>query len=148
MTTLNELTAYWKAMPTHVPAIKMVTVGRDDEALNNQTAPGLVNYPHLRVDTPTVVLGNDTESPTADFTYQIFLFAPVSGDNPDDENTMLSTMLTTLQAVYTRLWTDADAELFDLVLPNAEGEPIREWSGDNCFGWTLKIKIRLYTATC
>jgi hypothetical protein len=148
MTTLSQLTDYWLDVPTNIPGIKMVTVGRDEQALDNQTMPGVANYPHLRVDTPSVVLDNEDENPIADFTYQLFLFAAVSSDNPADENAMLSDMLVLLQQLYAQLWADADANLFDLLTGPKEGDAIRAWSGDQCYGWTLKIKIRLHTATC
>lgn len=148
MKTLSELTAYWLTMPTVIPGIKLVTVGRDEQALDNQTMPGLVNYPHLRVDTPSVTIDGEYDSPVTDFTYQIFLFAPVSPDNPTEENAVLSTLLTLMQSVLLRLWQDADEEVFDIIQQPKKGDAIRAWSGDNCFGWTMEVKIRLYTGQC
>lgn len=148
MTTYIELVNYWKGIKTHIPAIKQVTVGRDEQALDNQTAPSLVMYPHLRVDTPSIVLNNDDENPVTQFKFQIFLFAAENTNNPDTENAVLSTMLTTMQQIIKRIWVDADADLFDIVQGNKDGDAIRGWSGDNCFGWTTTVTIMLYTAEC
>jgi hypothetical protein len=148
MTSYAELEAYWLALPAQVPALKLVTVGRDEQALDNQTAPGLVLYPHLRVDTPSITYLNDDEGEATRYTFQIFLLAPENTNMPRTENAVLSSMEQVLRSVYRRLWIDADAGLFDLVKGPAEGDAIRAWSGDNCFGWTMKIQIVLYVGEC
>lgn len=148
MTTYIELVNYWKGIKTHVPAIKMVTVGRDEQALDNQSAPSLINYPHLRVDTPSISFLNDDENPVTQFKFQIFLLAAEITNLPDKENELLSTMLVTMQQVLKRIWVDADLDLFDIVQGNKEGDAIRGWSGDNCFGWTTTVTMMLYTSEC
>lgn len=150
MTTYKELADYLEALPNDVPGLKQVTVGRDEEELSLQSS-GII-YPHLRVDTPDLVYGNDGENPITRYNLRFFLLdaLPEQGNYALETQT-LSDLEAMMRAIYNKIWDDADSTppIFDLVLnTNRASEPIRKWSGDNCFGWVMNISIELYTATC
>lgn len=144
--TLAELTAYWLAMPTVVPSVKGVTVGDDTALLNQQSSSVL--YPHLRVDTPSITFIDPDNDFRTRYSYvlAVLMNAPIS-DNAK-ENQALSDTLEVLKAVYRQLLTDSNAEKFDLVLENASGFDVQRFSGDNDFGWTLKVNVELPNKTC
>jgi hypothetical protein len=143
-----ELCAYWRGLTATVPQIKKITVGDDEQVIDSQTQPGVALYPHLRVDTPDIKYLNGDENLVVQYTYTLFVFAPEATKRTGAEDAVLSTMELALRAVYRRLHTDAWEDVFDLVPAPNSGDAIRAWSGDNCFGWTMKVAIQIYANEC
>jgi hypothetical protein len=146
MTTLAELTAYWLAMPAAVPALKGVTVGMDYALLNAMSSS--IQYPHLRVDTPTITLIDPENDFRTRFSYVISVLTNVPVVDNMRENAALSTTLEILQDVYRQVYHDSTEDQFDLILESASGFDVQRYSGDNDFGWTLKINLELSNKTC
>ena len=144
--TYIELCDYFAAMPTSVTELKSVVVGSDEEEISLQNSR--IVYPCLRVDTPTIRYIDEDNTPRTRYRFTLFLGTNEPKKTNADENAALSAMEALLRKVYKRLWTDADAGLFDLVLGDAGGDAIRHWSADNLFGWMLTIDIDLYPDEC
>lgn len=146
MTTLAELTAYWLTMPSAVPALKGATVGLDYALLNQQSAS--IQYPHLRVDTPGITLIDPENDFRTRFSYTISVLVNVPVQDNARENAALSTTLEIIKEVYLQVYHDSTEDQFDLILQNASGFDVQRYSGDNDFGWTLKINLELTNKTC
>ncbi len=65
-----------------------------------------------------------------------------------EANVRLSAMLTLAEQVYSQLLVDAEEGLFDLVEKDNDAGVIRQWSGDNCYGWRLEVSIELPRCEC
>lgn len=146
MTTLAELTAYWQAMPTAIPAIKGVTVGMDYALLNAQGSS--IQYPHLRVDTPTITFIDVENDFRTRYGYAISVLINVPVVDSVRENAALSTTLEILKSIYRQVYHDSMEDQFDLILESASGFDIQRYTGDNDFGWTLKINLELSNLDC
>ena len=146
ITNYLGLCNYFRGMKDTIPGLGMVTIGSDEEALDSQTAP-MVRYPHLRVDTPTPRY-SDAENLTVDFAYTLYVLAPENTGANGAEDKVLSDTELLLRRIYKRIWQDADLDMFDLVESPNQGDAIRAWSGDNCFGWTMAVTIRIYANEC
>lgn len=144
--TYLELANYFKALPTTVTDLKSVTVGSDEEDLNQQNSR--IVYPHLRVDTPEIVFRNDDETSVTRYTFRLYVLTNEPLKTNDEENLRLSQMATLAQKVHKRLWTDADLGKFDLITGDRAGDVVRRWSGDNVFGWWFSVVIELYVDEC
>ncbi len=144
--TYAELCAYFAALPTSVTELETIVVGSDEEEIALQNSR--IAYPALRVDTPTIRYIDEDNTPRTRYTFSLFLGTNEPRKTNADENTALSAMEVLMRKVYKRLWTDADAGKFDLVLGDASGDAIRRWSADNVFGWMLTVNIDLYPDEC
>lgn len=144
--TYLELATYFKALPTTVTDLKSVTVGSDEEDLNQQNSR--IVYPHLRVDTPEIVFRNDDEISVTRYTFRLYVLTNEPLKTNDEENLKLSQMATLAQKIHKRLWTDADLGKFDLIAGDRAGDVVRRWSGDNVFGWWFSVVIDLYVDEC
>lgn len=140
--TYIELVTYFQSMPTLVPEIKHVTVGNDEEDLNQQNSRIL--YPHLRVDTPVARYLNDDNNMEVRFTFRLFVLTNEPRKTNEEENAKLSSTELIVRKLIKRLWTDADAGLFDIVLGDKEADAVRAWSADNVFGWWVQVTIALW----
>lgn len=144
--TYKELADYFAALPTDVTDLKTVTVGADEEMLDQQNSR--IVYPHLRVDTPELVFRNNDENAVARYTFRLFVLTNDPKKTNAAEIQALSDMATLAQTIHGQLWADADAGLFDLIEGDREADAVRRWSGDNVFGWWFSVVIDLYTEEC
>lgn len=144
--TYIELVNYFIGLTTTVTALKSVVVGSDEDELNQQNSR--IEYPHLRVDTPEITFRNEDENQVTRYTFRMYVLTNEPRNTNEDQNTKLSAMATLAQQIHKRLWTDADAGLFDLVWGDRQGDAVRAWSGDNLFGWWFSVVIDLYVDDC
>lgn len=144
--TYLELCTYFEGLPTTVTDLKGVTVGADEAMLNQQGTQ--IIYPHLRVDTPEFRLLDDDDTPRTRYTFTFFVLTNEPQKTNHEANKALSAMATLSQKILRRLYVDADAGKFDLVLGDKEGDAVRQWSGDNLYGWFFRVVIDLYTDEC
>lgn len=145
LNTYLQLCNYWRGLTTTVTGLNTVTIGSDEQAIDGQTQPG-IKYPHLRVDTPDIYYPNDEGNFVEEYLYTIYVFSPDNTQRQEDN--VLSDMGLLMRRIIAQLYEDSDADMFDIVLGGGKGEPIRKWSGDNCFGWTTQLRIRLYVNQC
>lgn len=146
LSTYAQLVAYFEALPTVVSDLKGATVGNDESIEDLQNTR--IRYPHLWVETPSVRFVGTDENPATRFAFDISVIANDPLRKPTDANTKLSQTLTILQGVWARLLQDADEGEFDLVLGDAEGDPIRAWSADNAYGWRLSVQLEVPRYEC
>lgn len=144
--TYLELCNYWPTLITSVPALKGVTVGADEEMLSQQSSR--IQYPHLRVDTPEWSLVDDDDTPRTRFRFTLFVLTNEPKKTNTEANIKLSAMATLAQNILKQLYADADAGKFDLVLGDKNGDAVRQWSGDNDYGWWFNVTIDLFTDEC
>lgn len=144
--TYLDLTIYFEALPSSIADLKGVTVGADEEMLNKQNSR--VKYPHLRVDTPSWSLVDEDETPRTRFNFTLFVLANEVTKTNKEANRVLSEMASLAGKVLKQLYADADAEKFDIVIGQKDGDAVRHWSGDNDYGWWFSIAIDLYTDEC
>lgn len=144
--TYLELCNYWPTLTTSVPALKGVTVGADEEMLNQQNSR--IQYPHLRVDTPEWSLVDDDDTPRTRYKFTLFVLTNEPKKTNAEANIKLSAMATLAQNILKQLYADADAGKFDLVLGDKNGDAVRQWSGDNDYGWWFNVTIDLFTDEC
>jgi hypothetical protein len=144
--TLDELTAYWLAMPTAVPALKGVTVGMDYAMLSAMSAS--IQYPHLRVDTPTITFLDVENDYRTRYSYVVSVLMNVPVVDNQRENAALGATLEILKDVYRQVYHDSTEDKFDLILESASGFDVQRYSGDNDFGWSLKINLELSNKSC
>ncbi len=146
MTTYNELVDYFEAMPSMIPGIKSVTVGADEEVLATQNSR--IKYPHLWVETPMIRFTGTDENPATRFSLGLNLIAAEGYKTNPEANKRLSETLNLMTSLYAQLLADSDADLFDLILAPADGDPIRRWSADNAYGWRLELAIEIQRLEC
>lgn len=146
MTTYNELVAYFESIPTLIPGIKGVTVGADEDLISMQNTR--IQYPHLWVETPGLRFVGTDENPSTRFDLALVLIRNDASKTNPAANARLSEMLNLMTMLWAQLLADADADLFDLNLGPATGEPIRRWSADNAYGWRLEIAITIQRLEC
>lgn len=144
--TYSELVSYFEGLTATVDGLKTVTVGADEETLNQQNSR--IQYPHLRVDTPEWRLANDDENTVARFNFTLFVLTNEPRNTNAAANAALSTTAALASKILKRLWTDADAGKFDIVTGDKTGDAIRKWSGDNDYGWWFGVTIDLYVDDC
>jgi hypothetical protein len=144
--TYIELVNYFQSIPTTITALKGVTVGSDEDVIEQQGT--LINYPYLRVDTPEIVFMNDDENAATRYTFRMYVFSNEPAQTNGAENQVLSDMATLSRRIINKLYADADNGNFDLITGNKQGDVIRRWSADNCFGWWWNVVIDLYTDEC
>jgi len=144
--TYAELATYFEGLPATVTDLKSVTVGADEEMLNQQ--PTRIIYPHLRVDTPEFSLVDDDETPRTRYKFRMFVLTHEPKKTNAEANAKLSAMATLCEKILRHLWGDADAGKFDLVLGDKDGDAVRAWSGDNNYGWWFNVTIELYSDEC
>ena len=144
--TYLELCTYFEGLPTTVTDLKGVTVGADEEMLNQQATRIL--YPHLRVDTPEFSLLDNDNNPRTSYKFTMFVLTNEPKKTNAEANAKLSAMATLCEKILKRLYVDADAEKFDLVIGDKTGDAVRQWSGDNLYGWWFNVTIDLYTDEC
>lgn len=141
-TTYIELVNYFKGLTATVTDLKSVTVGSDEEDLNQQGSR--IDYPHLRVDTPEARYLNEDENMEVRFTFKLFVLTNEPEKTNEKENAKLSSTELILRKVLKRLWTDADAGLFDIIQGDKEADAVRAWSGDNVFGWWVQVTVGIW----
>lgn len=144
--TYLELCTYFEGLTTTVTDLKGVTVGADEEMLNQQATR--IQYPHLRVDTPEFSLVDDDDTPRTRYKFTLFVLTNDPKKTNAEANIKLSAMATLCEKIIKRLYTDADAGKFDLVTGEKQGDAVRQWSGDNLYGWWFNIIIELYSDEC
>lgn len=142
----SQLVTYFQGLTATVTELKSVTVGSDEEDLNLQNSR--IVYPHLRVDTPEIKFLNDDENMVSRYTFRVYVLSNEPKKTNAEENAVLSSMEKICRKVIRRLWTDADAGLFDLITGEKSADAVRHWSGDNVFGWWWTVVIDLYTDEC
>lgn len=146
MTTYNELVAYFQSMPSLVPGIRSVTVGADEEVMNQQLTR--IQYPHLWVETPGArFLGTDVD-PRLRLEIGLNLIQAEGTQTNSAANLALSATLNLLELVYAQMLADSDNDLFDLILTSNAADPIRRWSADNAYGWRLEVSIEIQRLEC
>ena len=146
MTTYSELVDYFEAMPSMIPGIKSVTVGADEEVMASQNTR--IKYPHLWVETPMIRFTGTDENPAIRFSLGLNLIAAEGYKTNPEANKRLSETLNLMTSLYAQLLADSDADLFDLILSPADGDPIRRWSADNTYGWRLELAIEIQRLEC
>lgn len=144
--TYAQLAAYFAALPTVITDLKGATVGNDEAIEDLQNTR--IRYPHLWVETPSLRFVGTDDNPATRFAFSIAVITNDPLRKPEEANTKLSQTLEILKSVWARLLQDADEGEFDLVLNDADGEPIRAWSGDNDYGWRLDVRIDLPRYEC
>lgn len=144
--TYIELVAYFEGLKDTVNGLKGVTVGADEEMLDQQGSR--IKYPHLRVDTPEIRFINEDESMITQYTFRMFVLTNGPTKTNAEENQKLSDTAKIAERIIRRIWQDADADKFDVVNGDKAGDAVRKWSGDNCFGWWFSVSIQLYTDEC
>jgi hypothetical protein len=142
----SQLVTYFQGLTATVTELKSVTVGSDEEDLNLQNSR--IVYPHLRVDTPEIKFLNDDENMVSRYTFRMYVLSNEPKKTNAEENAVLSSMEKICRKLIRRLWTDADAGLFDLITGEKPADAVRHWSGDNVFGWWWTVVIDLYTDEC
>jgi hypothetical protein len=146
-TTYAELITYFEALGTDVTELKGVTVGHDEDLLNKQNTQ--IRYPHLWVETPDVQFIGTDANPSKRFRFAVAVVAGEGTRTGSAANTLLSSTLTIMEKIWAQMLADADLGDFDLVLNNTDGAPVRQWSGDNCYGWRLSpVLIDLPRCEC
>lgn len=147
MTTYNELIAYFQGLRDIVPAIEFVVVGDDEAIIEQQNTR--VKYPALWVETPSVRFVDAGGVPAKRFRFALVVFTSEPKKTTEEANSKLSLMLSIMEQLYARIYTDAETcEEFVLVLNDADNEPVRRWSADNCYGWRMEIDIELERCEC
>lgn len=141
-TTYLQLANYFNGLPATLTDIKSVTVGKDEEDLNLQNSRIL--YPHLRVDTPEPRYLNEDQNMEVRFTFRLFVLTNEPKKTNEEENKVLSSTELIVRKLIKRLWTDADAGLFDIVPGDKEADAVRAWSGDNAYGWWVTVTLALW----
>ena len=144
--TYLELASYFEELPDSISALKGVTVGADEEMLNQQATR--IVYPHLRVDTPEFRLVDDDDTPRTRYTFTMFVLTNEPSKTNREANIKLSAMATLCEQILKQLYEDADAGKFDLVVGEKPGDAVRQWSGDNLYGWWFTVIIELYSDEC
>jgi hypothetical protein len=144
--TYEQLVAYFRALPTVVSDLKGATVGHDEDIEGLQNTRIL--YPHLWVETPEVKFVGTDYNPATRYYFSISVITNEPLQKPEEGNAKLSATLMVMQSVWARMLEDADEELFDLVLQDGDGDPIRQWSADNAYGWRLRVAIDLPRYEC
>jgi hypothetical protein len=144
--TYAELAAYFEGLPATVTSLKGVTVGADEEMLNQQNSRIL--YPHLRVDTPEFSLVDEDDTPRTRYKFTLFVLTHEPKKTNSEANAKLSAMATLCEKILKRLWVDSDEGKFDLVIGDKGGDAVRLWSGDNAYGWWFNVTIDLFTDEC
>jgi len=142
----SQLVTYFQGLTATVTELKSVTVGSDEEDLNLQNSR--IVYPHLRVDTPEIKCLNDDEKMVSRYPFRMYVLSNEPKKTNAEENAVLSSMEKICRKLIRRLWTDADAGLFDLITGEKPADAVRHWSGDNVFGWWWTVVIDLYTDEC
>jgi len=142
----SQLVTYFQGLTATVTELKSVTVGSDEEDLNLQNSR--IVYPHLRVDTPEIKFLNDDENMVSRYTFRMYVLSNEPKKTNAEENAVLNSMEKICRKLIRRLWTDADAGLFDLITGEKPADAVRHWSGDNVFGWWWTVVIDLYTDEC
>lgn len=141
-TAYSELVTYFKALPTSVTDLKSVTVGQDEEDLNLQNSQ--IQYPHLRVETPELRYLNEDQNMEVRYNFRLFVLTGEPLKTNDAANAALSSTELIMRKVLKRLWTDADAGLFDVIQGDKDADAVRAWSGDNVFGWWARVTLSLW----
>lgn len=141
-----ELVSYFEGLSSSVTGLNGVTVGADEELLNQQASR--VKYPHLRVDTPEIRFVNDDENMVTQYSFRLYVLTNDPVKTNREENARLSAMATLCESIIRQLWQDADDDKFDLILGDKTGDAVRRWSGDNALGWWFGVTIQLYTDQC
>ncbi len=145
--TYDDLVGYWKTMPTLITEIKGVTVGSDEELLNQQNTR--IKYPHLWVETPVVTFAGVGGIPVKRLAFAFTVFQNDNQKTNAAANAALSAMLGITEKIVAQLVHDSDEGDFTLVLnEEQEFEPTRQWSGDNCFGWRGYVVLELPRCEC
>lgn len=144
--TYLELATYFEGLTASVTGLKGVTVGADEEMLNQQATR--IVYPHLRVDTPEFRLVDDDDTPRTRYTFTMFVLTNEPSKTNREANIKLSAMATLCEQILKQLYEDADAGKFDLVTGEKQGDAVRQWSGDNLYGWWFTVVIELYSDEC
>lgn len=146
--TYADLVNYFEtSIPAKVPDIKGVTVGSDEALMATQNSRS--KYPHLWVETPDVSFRGSDDNPSKRFRFAMAVITNEPKKTPAEANRQLSDMLAIAERLWARLVHDADEGLFDLALEDSQGQPIRQWSGDNCYGWRLTpVQIDLERCEC
>jgi hypothetical protein len=144
--TYAELVTYFEGLTATVTGLNGVTVGADEELLDQQSSR--IKYPHLRVDTPEIRFVNEDENMATQYTFRMYVMTNGPTKTNKEENQRLSDMARLCERLIRRLWQDADADKFDIIQGDKTGDAIRRWSGDNCLGWWFSITIQLYTDEC
>lgn len=147
LATYNDLVAYWETIPSLIPGIKFVVVGSDEAIIATQNTK--VKYPCLWVETPAIAFVGTDENPATRFSFALVVMLNDPKKSNREGNLKLSAALNLLIALYNRVIADADGGLFDLVLDDVPGDPVRRWSNDNAYGWRLEpLKIDLPRGMC
>lgn len=141
-TTYSQLASYFAGLTATVPDIKSVTVGSDEADLNLQNSQ--IIYPLLRVETPEVGYVGEDENMEVRFAFRMFVLTNEPLKTNPAENSALSSTELIMRKLIKRLWTDADAGLFDIIRGDKKADAVRAWSGDNVFGWWVEVTIALW----
>jgi len=147
MTTYSELVTYFESLPNLVQGLAAARVG-DDEAITELQA-SRIKYAMLWVETPSVRFVSPGDVPAKRFRFALVVLINEPKKTNAEANGKLSASLELLERIYAYILNDAETtDQFVLVLNDAESEPIRRWSGDNCYGWRMEIEIELERCEC
>ena len=144
--TYDEHVTYWKTMTTLIPEIKGVTVGSDEDLLSLQNTQ--IRYPHLWVETPEVTFGGVGNIPVKQFAFGYTVMQNDARKTNVAANAALSATLAITEKIVAQLLHDSDEGDFTLVLKEEQFDPVRQWSGDNCYGWRGYVVIELPRCEC
>lgn len=134
--TYQEIVDYLHALPDHIAGLRGATVGADEDIFNLQNTR--IQYPHLWVETPDVRFTGTDANPEIQFRFSMVVVTNEPKRTNPEANAALSRTLKMMEKIWAKLLDDADGDLFDLLLADSDALPVRQWSGDNCFGWRLE----------
>lgn len=146
MTTYSELISYFENFSAIIQGLNGVTVGNDEAIMDLQNTQ--IRYPHLWVETPDVRFVGTDENPAYRFNFGLVIIDNDNLRTNQAGNTKLSAMLDLAAKVYEKILKDSDDDCFDLILNDNEGDPIRQWSGDNAYGWRIQISLEIPRCEC
>lgn len=148
MTTYAQLVDYFEGLTATVTGLTMVRVGDDEAIIEFQNSQ--IRYPVLWVETPSVrFTGAGDANPAKRFRFALVTLINEPKKTNSEANAKLSDALALMEAVYGEILNHAETtDDFTLVLNDADSEPVRRWSGDNCYGWRMEIELEIERDEC
>lgn len=147
MTTYNDLVAYFDGLPAKIAGLTMVRVGDDEAILELQSTR--IKYPVLWVETPSVRFVDPGGVPAKRFRFALVTLLNEPRKTSAEGNKQLSDALALMELIFAQILNDAEStDEFVLVLSDADSEPIRRYSADNCYGWRLELELEIERCEC
>jgi hypothetical protein len=143
--TLTELEEWIEDFPTHIPEIKEVIFGDEQEILNRQNSR--IQYPCMWVETPSPRLVYNPPGMQYSFFCTFLMNVPNEGDKTQ-YRAARNTCILNAQRAFARFERGEEAALFELQREAAEGEEIWPYSGDRDTGFRFQIRLTVGRDDC